>query len=238
MRYKFESISLIYLTIISGGKIFAFLNSKSMLVVSFSLSLIGSMVTMLIKHNHCHLPIFKYPAINYILDYWLNILTGTSTSSVKIVHNTNHHDAVNDEFTDWVSTKKFEKKGILKGIVLYTITTPFYTIIQKSKWLSKNKGSNIYYYNLIENLLLLSTFVMLGLINFYSLIMVILLPALVLQFILAFVNYLQHFDTNISNSSNDLLNKWFNRLFFKVGYHNRHHDHPTLHWSMLSEKAT
>jgi beta-carotene hydroxylase len=234
MRYLIDFYSLLCLFLISVGKIFIFVHVDSLVFAAFFISLTGSMFTMLIKHNHCHLTIFRSAPLNYIMDYWLNVLTGTSTSSVKIVHNINHHDAVNDENIDWVSTKRFEKRGNHVGCILYVLTAPYLTVIKKSEWLSKNKNRRIFKYNLLENIMLIITVILLGLISFKAVLIVIILPAMALQFVLALVNYLQHFDTKDRNS-NDIYWKWFNFLFFNVGYHNRHHDYPSLHWSLLSK---
>lgn len=236
MRYPADIISIIYLLIITAAKLMCFFYYSHKVFWVILISLLGSMLTMLIKHNHCHLGIFRHRWMNYTMDMWLNLLTGTSCSSVKIIHNMNHHVHINEKDKDWGSTHYFESRGGLLDFVSYVVTAPFLFMKSKWLWLKEHRDSFLYKYNMLENLGIIGSFVFMSYLDFQAAILVFIIPAVLLQFSLAAANYLQHFGHEPDDKkSNDIQLSWFNRLFFNIGYHSKHHDYPKRHWSLLSK---
>ena len=67
---------------------------------------------------------------------------------------------------------------------------------------------------------------------------VFIIPAILLQFTLAAMNYIQHYGNEQHHKkSNNIPAKWVNFLFFNVGHHAEHHQNPKIHWSLLGTKT-
>jgi fatty acid desaturase len=200
----------------------------------------ANIVATLIKHNHCHLAIFYNKWPNYIMDLWLNLLTGSSCSSIKIIHNINHHTYINQPGKDWGSTIEYESKGFIKGLIIYTFKIPFVFITEKRKWLKENSDSFLYRYNIIENIIILSIYLGLCIYDLRNALGVFIFPAILLQFIISAINYFHHkghqnYEPGGKNSNN-VTSKWFNYVFLNLGYHEKHHDFPNLHWSLINKQ--
>lgn len=237
MRYTADIISIIYLLIITGSKLICYLYYSHYILWVIMISFTGSAVAMLIKHNHCHLGLFRNKWMNTMMDMWLNVLTCSSCSSVKIIHNINHHCYINEVGKDWGSTHHFESNGRLSGMMRYVFVAPFLFLNEKQKWLNARKTSLIYRYNKNENAFILVTLALLIMYNPMGGIYIFVVPAILLQYALVSMNYIQHSGNDQNHKkSNNIQAKWVNRLFFNVGYHIEHHHNPKKHWSLLDKK--
>jgi len=92
MNYSKDIFSLGAILIILLLRVWFFINCSILpIYITLPFLLFLNMIAVSIKHNHIHISVFRMKITNIIFDQILNLLTGTSTSSVKIIHVINHH---------------------------------------------------------------------------------------------------------------------------------------------------
>jgi len=237
MKYNIDLLTILTLLLYSIFRGWAFIEANHQLWVNLLAIPTIILLATTIKHNHVHLPIFNFKFLNILTDQWLNLLTGTSTSSIRIIHVDNHHEHV-DSSEDWISTKKRKTKSI-KHLLLYIFSAPKILIKNKQKWLANENRQTIKKYLILENLVLVSFLLLAGYINLYATVISIIIPSILSQWLLVSFNYLQHVNCDHDSEyahSNNFTGAFFNYLTFSAGYHTIHHNHPELHWSMLAKK--
>lgn len=186
-----------------------------------------------VKHNHLHHNMLSRGWQNHVFEHVMNIFTGTTFSSLKIVHLANHHREENKS-NDWGHTKPFERRNQLYGLLIYVFVTPYRFIKGKKHWIRENGNDRIKKRIKEESYVLAGAYILLITINPLNTILFIILPNLLCQFVLIAFNYIQHSgcDPNSPyNHSRNFTGKWLNFFTFNNGYHTVHHLRPHAHWS-------
>lgn len=186
-----------------------------------------------IKHNHLHFRIFRNRKLNLLLENIMNVFTGTTISSMKIIHLINHHTAENKE-CDWGYTKPFEDKGVIKSISSYTLATLISFVKNKRNWLNTQRGIILKRYANTETAILFSIYAGMLFFSPWNTVLYILVPNAICQFVLIAFNYLQHGACDPDspyNHSRNFTGKLLNFFVFNNGFHTVHHLKPALHWS-------
>lgn len=189
-----------------------------------------------IKHNHLHHKIFKEKWQNRCFEYLMDAFSGTTFSSIQIVHLANHHREGNGR-RDWGHTKPFEHLNPFLGLLKYILVTPYRYIQGKRQYLrlrgSKARRTRI----LRESIALYGAYILMLVYHPWNTLVFILLPNVLAQFLLIGFNYLQHSGCDPQSSydhARNFMGKWLNALTFNNGYHTAHHLKPHLHWSAYS----
>ena len=238
MNYSKDIFSLGAILIILLIRVWFFINCSILpIYITLPFFLFFNMIAVSIKHNHIHISVFRMKITNIIFDQILNLLTGTSTSSVKIIHVINHHSHNNNEL-DWGQTSQSGKGRLLYSFIAYTIFTPFAFFKGKSDWVRKHVNHPLVRYMRLEMYIILSIYIILCFTDPIACILTVILPFIMLQAVLTSFNFLQHFECetgNEMNSSRNITGSLFNLLYFNVGYHTVHHLYPKLHWSKFPE---
>lgn len=186
-----------------------------------------------IKHNHLHFRIFCNRKLNLLLENILNIFTGTTFSSMKIIHLINHH-AVENKAGDWGYTKPFERERSIKSLSTYIMATLISFAKNKRNWLRTKGGVVLKRYANIEASILFSMYAVMLFVNPWNTVLYILVPNVICQIVLLAFNYLQHGACDADspyNHSRNFTGKMLNSFVFNAGFHTAHHLKPTLHWS-------
>jgi fatty acid desaturase len=233
MVYQADVRTLCILFGIATIRVAAFLAPTLWQVFSLPAIIGSTMLVMAIKHNHIHVPVFCTKRANRIFDYVLNILTGTTTSSMKINHILNHHRH-HDGPGDWGQTSSFASKRPFDALLDALVKTPKQFIQGKRLWKADNPHHPILKYARIEQFMILTTYAVLGFYIPIATLITVFIPLFICQFALVAFNFLQHYGCdpgNIYNVSRNFTGTTFNMLTFNVGYHTVHHLNPKLHWS-------
>lgn len=186
-----------------------------------------------IKHNHLHHSMFRRRWQNRLFEHISNVFTGTTFSSLKIVHLANHHHEQN-KLNDWGHTKPFEDANRLAGMLRYAVVTPYRYVAGKKHWAKLNSNKSFKKQAREESIVLVGTYLLLLAINPWATLLFLLLPNLLGQFVLISFNFLQHSGCDAEspyNHSRNFTGKWLNLITFNNGYHTAHHIKPHLHWS-------
>lgn len=237
MKYRIDLLMLLALLLYSIFRVWAFTEVGDHIWLNLLIVPLLILLATTIKHNHVHLPVFNSKSLNILIDQWLNLLTSSSTSSIRIIHVNNHHEHM-DSDEDWISTKKIESGSILH-LLFYIFSAPKVLIKEKQKWLASEDGKSIKGYLIFENLVFFTFLLLAGYINLYATIISIIIPSLLGQWLLIGFNYLQHVNCNHNSEyghSNNFTGAIFNFLTFNAGFHTVHHNFPELHWSLLQKK--
>jgi len=189
------------------------------------------------KHNHMHRRTFRAAWANLLLDHWLGLLTGTTSTSIITEHNLRHHGHSNteDDFVraslvgfrwQWLNVLCFFPRAVYE---LY-----FRKPLDFRLWWRQNR--TLFWRGLAEQFTLWGTFIAVALFDWRTALLFMLLPWVHGQWWLVTFNLLQHQalapDDPWQNSRN-VIGPLSNFFFFNVGFHTAHHLRPTLHWSEL-----
>jgi fatty acid desaturase len=187
------------------------------------------------KHNHTHCATFRSRIMNRVLDLWLTLLTGTSTTSIRIPHQVRHHGR-NQSPDDFVRVSLVHKMPAWQALLSYVPLV----ICETWKWnahdLNAKRRPALWRAQRQERLLLWA-FILTGLaLDARQFLLTFVPPWLAAQWFLIAVNLPQHDGCDSSNAheqSHNVVGRFSNWLFLNNGYHSAHHGRPSLHWSLL-----
>ncbi len=190
-----------------------------------------------VKHNHMHRRTFHSAWANILLDHWLGLMTGTTSTSIITEHNLRHHGHNNSE-DDYVRASLVGFRSQWLNVLCFFPRAWFELYFRKpldfAIWWKTNR--TLFWRGLAEQISLWGVFVTLLIFDWRATLLYIALPWLHGQWWLVTFNLLQHQalapDDPWQNSRN-LTGRWLNFFFFNVGFHTAHHLKPTLHWSEL-----
>lgn len=196
------------------------------------------LLIIVIKHNQVHQAVFQSRSLNRLYIHVLNFLSGSTAASMKIIHIVNHHEEINRE-SDWACTKEYEERNPFLSFLRYCWESISTFNQEKKKWVNQHKESSLAKELKQENILMLSIYLVLLILDWRTTIVVFILPTILSQFILISTNFFQHAYCDPAsevNSSRNFTGDIFNWFFFNVGFHTVHHLYPEAHWSELPER--
>ena len=192
-------------------------------------------ISLNINHNHLHLGIFNSDRNNLIANILISITTGLPVSLLYLPHLVNHHpNTCNDR--DWTGAHLVKGHHGLKRILVYIFKANFSLLKNRPRSIFAGLPADRKTSLLFEITFLIAFSIILLFLNYLQFILHILLPWLVGQNILLFMNFFLHDGCDYgseNNHSHSFTSAIANRILFNGGYHLAHHLNPSLHWSKL-----
>ena len=190
-----------------------------------------------ISHNFIHNPYFRSPLLNRLFSILESITVGFSQIFYECIHMQHHKGNAdlpdgNGGTVDWISIYKHGHDGAAEHPFKYAFFS-FFREDPKTVFKElKRKDSLEAFCGVLELTLFLTTFVILGLLNWRYI--CFLLPFYYLGHSLSYLNgFYRHYGGNPDEplawgvSSYDKLYNW---TWFYNGYHAEHHFRPKVHW--------
>jgi beta-carotene hydroxylase len=187
------------------------------------------------KHNHTHCPTFRNRSLNRVLDYSLTLMSGSSTTGIRVAHNVRHHGN-NQSSEDFVRCSIVSKSATLKALLVYVPRVAWEGWQHRTSDLKSTSRKAMHRNCLTERLLLWTFIILLLTLDWSKALILFGIPWLVGQWFLIAINLPQHdnCDPNDPHShSRNIVGRSSNWLFLNNGYHSAHHERPALHWSQL-----
>jgi fatty acid desaturase len=191
-----------------------------------------------ISHNHAHVPIWRSTVLNALTDFWIGTLQGHPVFLFQPAHIDSHH-RYNQGEKDITRVLRYASHNNLLGYLVF----PF-RVLPPLNQLKRDYIRSLWYENrshfwrviLSHDPLIILWSVALAIDPNKALIFVIVPQIVGLHFLLA-SNYLQHAHALPGSRYNHSRNFTgpINAVWFNVGYHTAHHEHPTSHWSNLPQ---
>ena len=211
-----------------------------MLILGFIYSVSISWNINGISHNFIHNPYFRSPLLNRLFSIFESVTVGFSQVFYECIH-MQHHKGNADrpdehgETIDWISIYKHGDLGEAEHPLKYTFLS-FFREDPKTVYRElKRKKSREAFWGIAELTLFVSTFVILGILNWRYI--CFLLPFWYFGHCLSYLNgYYRHYGGNPDEpmawgvSSYHRLYNW---LWFFNGYHAEHHFRPKVHWTQM-----
>lgn len=190
-----------------------------------------------VKHNHIHAPTFRHPLLNRGLNVWLALLTGTSTTGIRLAHNQRHH-RTSQSPEDFVRCSLVQRRSALFALI------SFFPLVVVQTWLHARKdGATVRRQSAplrrLKRVEQAAVWMLLGaalIFDARQFFWVFAIPWLAGQWFLITINLLQHEGLEPGNEmlgSRNVIGIWSNWMFLNNGYHTAHHLRPALHWSLL-----
>jgi fatty acid desaturase len=187
------------------------------------------------KHNHTHCTTFSKRWANRALNVWLTLLTGSSTSGIRVAHQRRHHGGNQ-------SPEDFVRSSLVAGQPAMLALLNYVPLVVRESWRGMRKdfraerrrslGKEV----LLERVLLW-IFIGAGMaVAPWEFLATFPLPWLFGQWFLVAINLPQHDgcdETSRWAHSRNVVSSVANWLFLNNGYHTAHHERPGLHWSLL-----
>jgi len=192
-----------------------------------------------VKHNHMHRRTFRWAWANLLLDHWLGLLTGTTSTSILTEHNLRHHGHSNSE-EDFVRASLVGFRSQWLNVICFFPRAwgelYFRKPLDFKTWWRTNRL--LFWRALAEQATLWGVLIVLLAWDWRATLLYVVIPWLHGQWWLITFNLLQHQELAPDDpwqNSRNIVGRWFNFFFFNVGYHTAHHLRPTLHWSELPQ---
>ena len=188
------------------------------------------------KHNHTHYPTFHRRRITRALDFWLALLTGTSTTSIRVAHQVRHHGR-NQSPDDFVRSSLVAGRAPLHALLSYV------PLVVKESWrfntrdLNRGRRQPLWRSQWQERFLLWFFIGACLAADARQFLLTFPLPWLAAQWFLIAVNLPQH-DGCDEDHSRNVVGRAANWLLLNNGFHTAHHERPALHWSLLPDYHT
>jgi beta-carotene hydroxylase len=194
------------------------------------------------QHNHAHLSVFNWGALNFLYDVLLAQNTGYPTSLWELHHNRGHHRHFLSPDQDvaaitYPGTKQVMSRAMyaLRGNLL---------IHRDSIRIGRAEGragkKTLLPKLLAETLLQSSLTLALLLWNWPVALAFVVVPNFLSAFLIWWQSYPHHHEmpcTGVYDGSMTVENPTYNRVTFNIGHHTAHHEKPTLHWSLLPART-
>ncbi len=180
------------------------------------------------KHNHVHCRTSSRRGVNRLLDVWLTLLTGTTTSGIRAPHLGRHHRG-NQGPDDSVRCDLVAGRGPLAALLLYAPRVAVDALRRRGPT-PPAAG--------LERAALAALLGVALLVDWRAALLTFPAPWLASQWLLLAINLPQHDGCDPARPlahSRDALGAAANWLFLNNGYHTAHHEAPALHWSRLPD---
>lgn len=208
-------------------------------VHGFSPWLFGAMLVLavgvsVIHHNHAHLPMWRSRGLNRATDLWLTLVQGHPTCAFLPAHNGNHHRFRHGP-EDIARTYRFGgDTNHALGYLLHPLQAIGVLYPMLLAWLRRRPRAVRRWYFTQYGVWFASWALLLWLDPIRALLFVVVPQLFGLHWLLA-ANYLQHAHADGYSRWNYARNFTgaINPVWFNIGFHTAHHEHPRAHWSTL-----
>ncbi len=205
--------------------------------------LYGSMLVLwigvgVIHHHHAHVPMWHQRSLNRVTDAWIAMLQGHPTYAFVATHNANHHRFRHGP-DDWARTYRFRggDTNHLFGYALHPFQAGWVLYPHFLRHLLRLRGPRVGMrrWAMMQYALVLSVWLLVAWLDWRKAIVYVLLPQFIAMHCLLAANYLQHAHADGHSRWNYARNfvGVMNHLYFNIGFHTAHHEHPRAHWSSL-----
>jgi len=207
-------------------------SSPGLLVGYWLLMVIPKGVLSAWNHHHQHVPTFRVPALNRLLELCYALHTGVTTNTWVLHHVLGHHQNFLDQEKDESRWKR--KDGQSMGVLEYTFSVAL-TAYPRAYQVGRRFPAHQRPFLIFTTL---TALLVVALIAYRPLagVMLFALPMVCSLLYTTWVTYDHHSgldtDDHFQASYNNL-NLWFNRLTGNLGYHTAHHHRQGVHWSKL-----
>ena len=211
-----------------------------MLILGFIYSISISWNINGISHNLIHNPYFRWPLLNRLFSILESITVGFSQIFYECIHIQHHKGNAdrpdgNGKTIDWISIYKHGEDGAAEHPFKYAFFSFFREDPKTVFKALQRKDPRKAFWGIIELVLFVSTFVLLGFLNWHYILF--LLPFYYFGHSLSYLNgYYRHYGGNPDEpiawgvSSYDKLYNW---IWLYNGYHAEHHFRPKVHWTRM-----
>jgi len=212
----------------------------AMLILGFIYSISISWNINGISHNLIHNPYFRWPLLNRLFSILESITVGFSQIFYECIHMQHHKGNAdrpdeNGNTIDWISIYKHGEDGAAEHPFKYAFVSFFREDPKTVFKALQRKDPRKAFWGIIELVLFVSTFVLLGFLNWHYILF--LLPFYYFGHSLSYLNgYYRHYGGNPDEpiawgvSSYDKLYNW---IWLYNGYHAEHHFRPKVHWTRM-----
>jgi hypothetical protein len=209
----------------------------------FDALLYGAMLMLwvgigVVHHHHAHRPMWRARRANRATDLALALLQGHPTYAFAATHNANHHRHRHGP-SDWARTYRFAggDTNHALGYLLHPLQAAcaLYPHFLAHLARMRRHRPGVWRWALLQYALVAALWLMLLSIDAQRTLLFVLLPQLVALHALLGANYFQH-------AHADGRSRWHyarnftgavNALYFNIGLHTAHHEHPREHWSRM-----
>ena len=186
------------------------------------------------NHHHQHVPVFRSPTLNRLLELSYALHTGMTTNAWLLHHVLGHHQNFLDQTKD--ESRWQRRDGTMAGVLEYTFNvalTAYPRAFRVGRRFRAHQRRFVLFTALTMTLVI-------ALVAFrpFAWIVLFALPMICSLLFTAWVTYDHHagLDTDDQfQASRNNLNKTFNWLTGNLGYHSAHHHRQGVHWSKLPE---
>ena len=184
------------------------------------------------NHHHQHLPTFRQPVLNRLLEVVFSLHTGMTSHSGLLHHVLGHHANYLDQAKD--ESRWQGQDGRPMGIARYTleVTLTSYT----RAWQVSRKYRH--HRPVFVGMLLLVAVILLAAFAWkpWAALFVLVLPMIISLSITSWATYTHHAGRDVGDhfvASTNIMNRAYNVLTGNLGYHTAHHYRGGVHWSQL-----
>lgn len=209
----------------------------------FDALLYAAMLTMwigigVIHHHHAHRPMWHGRALNRATDLALAVLQGHPTYAFAATHNANHHRHRHGP-GDWARTYRFARGDTndLAGWLLHPLqaAAALYPHFLDHLVRQRRHRPGVWRWAVLQYVLAGTAWLVALAVDWRSAVLYVLLPQAVAMHWLLGANYFQHAHADPHSRWNYARNFTgaVNLLYFNIGLHTAHHEHPREHWSRM-----
>jgi hypothetical protein len=191
-----------------------------------------------IHHHHAHLPMWQRRPLNRGTDLALALLQGHPTYAFAATHNANHHRHRHGP-GDWARTYRFAggDSNHALGYLLHPVQAACALYPHFLAHLARMRvhRPGVWRWALLQYALVGASWAVLLALDAPKAALYVLLPQLVALHALLGANYFQHAHADGRSRWNYARNFTgaVNLLYFNIGLHTAHHEHPRAHWSRM-----
>lgn len=191
-----------------------------------------------IHHHHAHRPMWSARTLNRATDLGLAVLQGHPTYAFAATHNANHHRHRHGP-GDWARTYRFA--GGDSNHALGWLLHPFQAaaalyphFLAHLRRLRRHRPG-VWRWALAQYALVTASWLLALAVDWRAALLYVFLPQLVSMHWLLGANYFQHAHADGGSRWNYARNFTgaVNWLYFNIGLHTAHHEHPREHWSRM-----
>jgi fatty acid desaturase len=192
-----------------------------------------------IHHHHAHRPMWHRRALNRATDLVLALLQGHPTYAFVATHNANHHRHRHGA-GDWARTYRFAggDSNHALGYLLHPLQAAcaLYPHFLAHLGRMRRHRRGVWRWALLQYALVAAAWIVLLALDAQKALLYVVLPQFVALHALLGANYFQHAHADGRSRWNYARNFTgaVNVLYFNIGLHTAHHEHPREHWSRMS----